>query len=220
MTADRARMSTGARGSTPASTARDVDVCWRAASRARMRSDECFWVHDIILDEYRPLLGADAFAIYCSLSCMANKEQYYWPSFSRLARRWGKGGRHGAAVTLLFDLKLIHVQRGMNQDERTERHILPVGAIANSGRIGQPRRRLPQQRAHAGEDDNGVVALVPQNSSLYAAKCAACSPDSSLLLNSSLAADPEHSAAAMNSGSPQKHPAVSPQYHVVHQKTR
>ena len=82
-----------------------------------MRTNERFWVHDMIVDEYGPLLGADVFAIYSSLSCMANKDQYCWPSLSRLARHWGKGrATIVRAVTLLSDLKLIHVQRGMNDD--------------------------------------------------------------------------------------------------------
>ncbi len=118
MTGDRARLSSSARALTPMSVGRSDEALLEGGIVVRdMRTNERFWVHDLVVDEYGPLLGADVFAIYCSLSCMANKDQYCWPSLSRLARHWGKGRATVVrAVTLLSDLKLIHVQRGMNED--------------------------------------------------------------------------------------------------------
>ena len=201
MTADRARMSTSTRGSTPVSTSRDVDALLEGGIVVRdMRTNERFWVHDIILDEYGPLLGADVFAIYCSLSCMANKEQYCWPSLSRLARHWGKGrATIVRAVTMLSDLKLIHVQRGMNEDGSKANNVyyllepLPIeeglASLADAFRSSGYTREATIDR---------VVALVPQNWEPLRRKNGRLRSraDWSLLLNSVLAADPERSAAA------------------------
>lgn len=82
-----------------------------------IRTDERFWSHDTVIDNYAPLLGADAFAIYCSLCCMANKEQYCWPSLGRMARHWGMGkSTVSRAVTLLMDLHLVHIKRTERDD--------------------------------------------------------------------------------------------------------
>lgn len=82
-----------------------------------MRTNERFWTHDCLIDDYGPLLGPDAFTIYASLCLMANKAQYCWPSLARLARHWSKGKTTvSRAVTLLTDFGLIYVKRSRRED--------------------------------------------------------------------------------------------------------
>jgi len=77
-----------------------------------------------VIDDYGPLLGTDAFTIYSSLCCMANKAQYCWPSLVRLARHWGKGKTTvSRAVTLLTDLHLVHIKRTQRDDGGTSNNI-------------------------------------------------------------------------------------------------
>src|SRR5579885_3463825 len=130
-----------------------------------MRTNERFWVHDTVIDDYGPLLGADAFTIYCSLCCMANKAQYCWPSLVRLARHWGKGKTTvSRAVTLLTDLHLVHVKRTQREDGGTSNNIyyllepLPLDeGLAHLLAALQARGASPQEAVER------AMALLPDN---------------------------------------------------------
>ncbi len=116
---DRGRLPAGPRGAGPVDVDPDDESPLAEAGIVvrDLRTNERFWVHDTIIDDYGPLLGADTFTIYSSLSCMANKSQYCWPSLARLARHWGKGkGTVVRAIALLTDLQLIFVRRTERED--------------------------------------------------------------------------------------------------------
>jgi hypothetical protein len=130
-----------------------------------MRTNERFWIHDLIVDDYAPLLGADAFAIYASLCCMSNKNQYCWPSLSRLARHWGKGKATVVrAIALLTDLALIYVQRGVNQDGGKANNVyyLLEPASLDEG-LASLISALRRRGATRSEAIASATALIPQN---------------------------------------------------------
>ncbi len=122
-----------------------------------IRTDERFWSHDTVIDNYAPLLGADAFAIYCSLCCMANKEQYCWPSLGRMARHWGMGkSTVSRAVALLMDLRLVYIKRTERDDGGRGNNIYyllePLPIAEGVGHLFaelQRRGRTPEQAAAA-----------------------------------------------------------------------
>ncbi len=163
---DRARLPMNPRGAVPIDGDLDEEAGVEAGIVVRdMRTNERFWIHDTIVDDYGPLLGADAFTIYCSLSCMANKGQYCWPSLARLARHWGKGkGTVVRAITLLTDLQLIHVKRNEREDGGNANNIyyllepLPIEE-GLAGLVAAARRRGATQAEAVAR----AVALLPQN---------------------------------------------------------
>jgi hypothetical protein len=129
-----------------------------------LRTNERFWMHDAIIDEYGPLLFADTFTIYSSLCCMANREQYCWPSLARLARHWGKGkGTVVRAITLLTDLRLIHSFSALDVDGGNSNNIYylleppPLDeGLMHLVTVLQGRGASPEQAAEQ------VLALLPQ----------------------------------------------------------
>ncbi len=163
---DRARLPAGLRGAGPADLDPEDDLPGAEAGIVvrDLRTNERFWVHDTIIDDYGPLLGADTFTIYSSLSCMANKGQYCWPSLARLARHWGKGkGTVVRAIALLTDLQLIYVRRTEREDGGNSNNIyyllepLPIdeglaGLVAALQRRGASREQAIAQ----------VVGMLPQ----------------------------------------------------------
>ncbi len=89
-----------------------------------LRTDERYWAHDALIDDYAPLLGVDGFAVYSSLCLMANRAQFCWPSLARLARHWGKGkSTVSRAISLMTDLRLIHVKRTERVDGGTGNNV-------------------------------------------------------------------------------------------------
>jgi hypothetical protein len=163
---DRGRLPAGPRGAGPVDVDPDDDSpLAEAGIMVRdLRTNERFWVHDTIIDDYGPLLGADTFTIYSSLSCMANKSQYCWPSLARLARHWGKGkGTVVRAIALLTDLQLIFVRRTEREDGGNSNNVyyllepLPIeeglAALATAHR---------QRGATAAEAIERVLGLLPQ----------------------------------------------------------
>jgi len=163
---DRARLPASLRGAGPVDVDPDDEAPLAEAGIVvrDLRTNERFWVHDTIIDDYGPLLGADTFTIYSSLSCMANKSQYCWPSLARLARHWGKGkGTVVRAITLLTDLQLIYVRRTEREDGGNSNNVyyllepLPIeeglAALASAHQ---------QRGAAAGEAIERVLALLPQ----------------------------------------------------------
>ncbi|HEY8287379.1 MAG TPA: helix-turn-helix domain-containing protein [Chloroflexota bacterium] len=163
---DRARLPAGLRGVGPVDVDPDDETPLAEAGIVvrDLRTNERFWVHDTIIDDYGPLLGADTFTIYSSLSCMANKSQYCWPSLARLARHWGKGkGTVVRAIALLTDLQLIYVRRTEREDGGNSNNVyyllepLPIeeglAALANAHQ---------QRGAAAAEAIERVLALLPQ----------------------------------------------------------
>jgi Helix-turn-helix domain len=163
---DRARLPASLRTAVPADGDPDDEGGPEAGIVVRdMRTNERFWIHDTVVDDYGPLLGADAFTIYCSLSCMANKSQYCWPSLARLARHWGKGkGTVVRAIALLGDLQLIHVKRNEREDGGNANNIyyllepLPI----EEGLAGLVQAAKRRGATHA-EAVATAVALLPQN---------------------------------------------------------
>ncbi|MGH2387513.1 MAG: helix-turn-helix domain-containing protein [Chloroflexota bacterium] len=163
---DRGRLPAGPRGAGPVDVDPDDDSpLAEAGIMVRdLRTNERFWVHDTIIDDYGPLLGADTFTIYSSLSCMANKSQYCWPSLARLARHWGKGkGTVVRTIALLTDLQLIFVRRTEREDGGNSNNVyyllepLPIedglAALAAAHR---------QRGATAAEAIERVLGLLPQ----------------------------------------------------------
>ncbi|HVA89437.1 MAG TPA: helix-turn-helix domain-containing protein [Chloroflexota bacterium] len=163
---DRARLPAGLRGAGPVDVDPDDEAPLAEAGIVvrDLRTNERFWIHDTIIDDYGPLLGADTFTIYSSLSCMANKSQYCWPSLARLARHWGKGkGTVVRAIALLTDLQLIYVRRTEREDGGNSNNVyyllepLPIeeglAALASSHQ---------QRGASAAEAIERVLLLLPQ----------------------------------------------------------
>ncbi|MGH2411650.1 MAG: helix-turn-helix domain-containing protein, partial [Chloroflexota bacterium] len=163
---DRARLPASLRGVGPVDVDPDEEAPLAEAGIVvrDLRTNERFWVHDTIIDDYGPLLGADTFTIYSSLSCMANKSQYCWPSLARLARHWGKGkGTVVRAIALLTDLQLVYVRRTEREDGGNSNNVyyllepLPIeeglAALANAHQ---------QRGASVGEAIERVLALLPQ----------------------------------------------------------
>lgn len=135
-----------------------------------LRTDERYWAHDTLIDNYGPLLGVDGFAIYSSLCLMANRSQYCWPSLTRMARHWGKGkSTVSRAVTLMADLRLVYVKRTTHDDGATGNNIyyllepLPIATAVGHlfAALGQ-RGGAGDAPAGAEEVAARIVHLIPE----------------------------------------------------------
>jgi hypothetical protein len=163
---DRGRLPAGLRGAGPVDVDPDDEAPLAEAGIVvrDLRTNERFWVHDTIIDDYGPLLGADTFTIYSSLSCMANKSQYCWPSLARLARHWGKGkGTVVRAIALLTDLQLIFVRRTEREDGGNSNNVYyllePLPIEEGLAALAAAHR---QRGATPTEAIERVLSLLPQ----------------------------------------------------------
>jgi len=135
-----------------------------------LRTDERYWAHDTLIDNYGPLLGVDGFAIYSSLCLMANRSQYCWPSLTRMARHWGKGkSTVSRAVTLMTDLRLVYVKRTSRDDGGTGNNIyyllepLPIAtAVGHLFAALRQRSEAADVPAGAEEVATQIAHLIPE----------------------------------------------------------
>lgn len=83
-----------------------------------LRNVPYYRVHNLIIDDYGPLLHTDGLAIYSTLCLMADFEtQKCWPSLVGMAAHWGMSKSTVIRVVeLMQDLRLILIERGKQEN--------------------------------------------------------------------------------------------------------
>jgi hypothetical protein len=78
-----------------------------------IRNTSFYWVHNLIIDDYGPLLGPFGHTVYSNLCLMADQSsQRCWPTLDAMASHWGMSkSTVSRAIALLAGLGLIKVER-------------------------------------------------------------------------------------------------------------
>ena len=103
-------------GRMPCAPTGDLDV----SDRRRVR---WYRVDNVVLDDYLPLMGVKAFAVYSLYCRMSGRDGLSWPGYSYICRMLGVGrGTVSKCNAVLEVLGLIEIERGNTQ--RSNRYYL------------------------------------------------------------------------------------------------
>lgn len=94
------------------------------------RSPQQYSIHNVLIDEWFPIIGQTGYTLYSLYVRMANREnEKCWPSFRLIAKHLGIGNSTiSEHNNLLFWTRLIHIEPG-NKDNPNEYYILEVPRV-------------------------------------------------------------------------------------------